>query len=130
MKKIRFIEVRVFIITIVIMLITQFFKDLPWWSFVIPVIGFGLWIRMKKWNVKAFPIGFIAGFLVWFGGNLYFHLTYNGIVLKKIGLLLGGNTAIVMLLAGIIGGIITGLALFIGRNILLHEDYHTNTINE
>jgi len=129
MNKMKITMIKTLIITVIIMLVIQLAEGLPWWFFVIPVMIFGIYISIRKWNVRAFPVGFSAGFLVWFAGNLYFHLTYNGIVLKKIGLLLSVPTVIVLLVAGIIGGLIAGLALYTGQHVLSDKNYsHNNNV--
>jgi hypothetical protein len=85
---------------------------LPWWTFIIPMVAGGILIVIKKWNVACFPVGFLAGFAVWAGGNLYYHKIYGGAILGRLDL---GNAAIAILFAGIIGGLLTGLALYTGK---------------
>lgn len=127
MKKRRFIDnTKIAIIIVVLMLLIQAIEGIPWWIFIVPVIAAGALSAFKKWQVNSFPIGFLAGFIVWFGGNLYFHLSYNGIILKKIGLLLSMSTAGVLLTAGLLGGLITGLALYTGQQILLNNEGDMN----
>jgi len=110
-----------FIITLVviigIVLLTKSIGVLPWWSFVVPVLLLGWVISKKQWRVAGFGTGFIAGFLIWFFGNLYFDSTLNGIVLGRIGLLIAMPKIVVLLLAGIMGGVLTGLALYAGKNL-------------
>ena len=62
--------------------------------------------------------------MVWFGANLCFDMTYNGIILNKIGLLLSVHKIIVLLISGIIGGLLTGLALYAGKSMII---YNKNT---
>jgi hypothetical protein len=110
-------NIRAIIITSVIVLLSSMAAALPWWFFVIPVLLFGTATTFLNWEVKGFLTGFIAGFIVWFGGNLYFDMTYTR-VLYKIGLLLSVPGIIVLLAAGVIGGLLSALALHTGRTIV------------
>jgi hypothetical protein len=91
---------------------------LPWWSFLLPVMIVGYGLSFLKWNLNAFIVGFIAGFLVWFGGNLLFDVQYDGFIIAKLAELLHVPKILVLFLSGIIGGVITGLAMYVGQNIL------------
>jgi hypothetical protein len=88
---------------------------LPWWSFVIPVILLGMFITARKWKVRTFTTGFLAGFLLWAGANLYFHLSFSGIILGRIE---AGPRVLVLLLSGVVGGLLTGFALYTGRSMM------------
>ena len=101
------------LLTIPIKLIAQ----LPWWTFVIPVLIFGIYITRKKREVPAFPVGFLTGFIIWCGSNLYFDILSNGITMNKIGLLLTVPKIVVIVISGLIGGLLTGLALYTGKSI-------------
>ena len=118
MKKKRSNNIKTLLITISLLLVAQMIDRLPWWSFVIPVLAFGVLISVKKWEISAFGIGFVAGFLVWLGANLYFDMTLGGIALDKIGLMLSVPKLIVMLISALIGGLLTALALYTGKFIL------------
>src|ERR1044072_5277707 len=91
--------IKIILLIICLVWVTKSIEMLPWWSFVIPVLLFGVVISIKKWRVAGFGIGFIAGFIIWFGGNMYFDITQNGIVLQKIGLLISVPKIVVMLIA-------------------------------
>lgn len=91
---------------------------LPWWSFVLPVIILGYGLGLLKWNLNAFIVGFISGFLIWFGGNLLFDVQYNGFIIVKLADLLHLPKILLLFLSGIIGGVITGLTMYVGLNIL------------
>lgn len=91
---------------------------LPWWSFIVAVMALGFAAGIKQWKVSAFLIGFLCGFLIWLGGNLYFHFTYNGQLLERIGT---APKIIVLLVSGLIGGVLTGLALYTGRTIAINK---------
>lgn len=95
--------------------------SLPWWGFVIPLFALGFVIRVRKWQVTAFPLGFVTGFLIWWLGNLYFDLTLNGRVLEKLALLLSIHKTVLLLGTGVMGGLVTGLSLYIGKNMILYR---------
>ena len=120
MKKIIIDSIKTGFITCSIILLTCRTDSLPWWSFVIPIIIFGIILSFLKWNVASFGIGFLSGFVVWFVTNLYFDRSYNSIF-YKIGLLLSVPKGVVLVISGLIGGIITGLALYSGRHFRLSE---------
>jgi hypothetical protein len=124
MKKNNKDTLKVILIIVAIVLLTNCMQHAYWWVFVIPVIILGVFISLCGWKVYAFPVGFLAGFFIWFGANLYFDQVSNGIVLNKIGLLIAMPKVIVMVIAGIIGGLITGLALYTGKSII---KIHKNT---
>ena len=104
----------IILITTVVKLAVQF----PWWFFVVPVLVFGSYIGIRKWNVAVFPTGFLAGFLIWFAGNFYFDKMSNGIIINKIALLLAMPSWLVFVISGLIGGLLTGLALYTGKSMV------------
>jgi len=91
---------------------------LPWWTFLLPVLILGNVLTLLKLNLNAFMLGFIAGFLIWFGGNSVFDIKYNGFILVKLADLLSVPKILLFLTSGIIGGILAGLAMYVGKNIL------------
>ena len=91
---------------------------LPWWIFLLPVMIVGYGLTLLKWDLNAFMVGFISGFLIWFFGNLLFDVQYDGFILAKMAGLLNVPKVLLFFLSGIIGGVITGLAMYIGQNIL------------
>ena len=91
---------------------------LPWWIFLLPVMIVGYGLTLLKWDLNAFMVGFISGFLIWFFGNLLFDVQYDGFIIAKMAGLLNVPKVLLFFLSGIIGGVITGLAMYIGQNIL------------
>jgi hypothetical protein len=91
---------------------------LPWWSFILPVIllgGVASWLRWKVWY---FFIGFVTGFVCWTGAFLCFHIAFqapfsNNDQDLSIWAMLG--------VSGLIGGLLTGLALYTGKSIIQWE---------
>ena len=108
-------NLKTFFIAPILVLACKMVPGLPWWAFVVPVAMLGIVITLLKWKVSSFLIGFLGGFLVWFGGNLYFHIAFEGRILSKL-----GSTAelIILLASGLMGGLLTGLALYTGKSIV------------
>jgi hypothetical protein len=121
MEKRRSDNFKTLLLTAFVLLLTRMVNNLPWWFFAVPVLVLGIVVTLKKWQVSGFTIGFIAGFLTWFGANLFFDLTLNGAVLARLGLLLSVPKFVVMLISGMIGGLITALALFAGKSIVAEK---------
>jgi hypothetical protein len=122
MKKNAFYNIKTMLIIIILVVLIRMIGILPWWSFVIPVIILGMVITFRAWHVSGFIVGFLSGLITWIGVNLYFDLTSNGIILNRIGLLLMMPKIIVILISGLIGGILTGLALYTGQNIMVYSE--------
>lgn len=110
------------IINIILVLSIGIFFNLPWWVFTIPVILLGCILSLKDWKVSYFLIGFIAGFLIWTGMNAYFDYSFAGVVLERLAATLSLNKLILLLAAGIIGGLLNGLALYTGSIILIKKE--------
>jgi hypothetical protein len=111
-------NVKAFLITSVLVIGTCMVTSLPWWSFVVPVLIFGIVIAFLGWKVAGFPVGFISGFVIWLAVNVYFDIIYNS-VFYKLGLILSVPKVIVLLIAGITGGLLTALALYTGKSMFL-----------
>lgn len=108
----------VVIICGIVMVLLGNVDSLPWWTYLVPLLIVGYVLALLKLNSNAFALGFIAGFLIWFGGNYLFDIKYNGNILIKLAGLLSVPKISLLLAAGVIGGLITGLALYVGKNIL------------
>ncbi len=92
---------------------------LPWWSFVVPVVALGGLITRRGWQVPCFGVGFGAGFAVWAGAYLYFHARYHGAILSRTGPL---SLVLVLAAVGLVGGLLTGLALHGGKSLVLKPE--------
>ena len=114
-------NIKTFLIATVLLVLTGMIGSIPWWGAVIPILALGLAANILKWRVSAFSIGFISGFVVWFGANLFFDITLEGTALYRIGVLASMPVLVILLIAGVIGGCITGLALYAGNSLLAHE---------
>lgn len=98
-----------------IILITAFLLNLflPWWSIAIPGLIFGYWFNHKA--LPSFYWGFLALFLLWGGQALYIHLANDGILSSRIAEMLSvGSPILVVLITGILGGLLSGLATLTG----------------
>jgi hypothetical protein len=120
MTKKTIYTLRTIALVVAVILISQNIPFLPWWSFVIPVILLGIFISFLEWKIASFAVGFLSGFLVWLGCNNYFDSIYNGILLHKLAPLLFMNKVTLLLASGLIGGLLTGLALYTGKTVLKH----------
>nr|WP_295875062.1 hypothetical protein [uncultured Chitinophaga sp.] len=118
MKKKIADNIKVFLLTTILILLVRLAGDFPWWSFVVFLVPAGMAMRYKKWQAAFFIAGFLSGFLIWTGASLYFEYTGNGIVLQKTALLLGTSRVLVVLGTGMIGGLISGLSLFTGATVM------------
>ena len=106
------------LIAAALILLTRQIPSFPWWSYAIPVLVLGIILSIAGWKVAGFPIGFLAGFIIWAGGNLYFDLRLDGIVLHKIAILFSIPKIVLIIASGLIGGLMTGLALYAGTIVL------------
>ncbi|WP_226179775.1 hypothetical protein [Hymenobacter lucidus] len=109
------------IISIILLLLAHQVDMLPWWGFIIPLFIFGVLINYLKWNVAGFSVGFIAGFLLWAGANVYYDIQYDGLILQKVALLFSLPKIVVFLIAGIIGGLLAGLAMYSGKGLFSYR---------
>jgi hypothetical protein len=105
-------NVKTFFLIVLLLLLLMPIDSIPWWSFVIPVSALGAIIGIRKWKVSTFFVGFLSGLSVWLGGNVVFHFYYGGILLRKMS---GEYVVVGLLIAGILGGLVTGLALYTGK---------------
>ena len=106
------------VVLLFLLLVTRMISSLPWWSFIVPVLIFGIIVSIRKWQVAGFAVGFICGFVIWLGANLYFNAALPGEVFPRIGLLFSIPPFLVVLFSALIGGILTGLAFYTGKLML------------
>lgn len=105
-------------ILLILLIITAYLVNLvlPWWG--IAITGLVLGFQIKPKSGKAFGVGFLALFLLWGGQALYIHLVNDGILSSRIAEMLGvGSPILVILITGIIGGLVSGLAVLSGATI-------------
>ncbi len=98
-----------------LILITAFLINLilPWWSIAIPGLVFGY--QFKKISWVSFGWGFLAVFVLWGGQALYIHFANERILSTRIAEMLGvGSSYLVILITGVLGGLVSGLATLTG----------------
>ena len=122
MKKKTRDNIKTALLLIPLIILTRLIDTLPWWFFVIPVLALGVTLTWRKWEFSSFAIGWLSGFLIWIGANLYFDKMLDGDILTKIGLLLAVPKIVVLLVSGIIGGLLSGLALYTGKAAVYNQE--------
>ena len=87
---------------------------LPWWGIAIAALLVALVVPQDAG--KAFLSGLLGVFLLWAGLAWWVDMKNNGVLSKKIAMVLplDGNTIYLILLTGIIGGLVAGLAAMSG----------------
>lgn len=100
------------ILTAILAFISGLF--LPWWGIAITSLLVALLVHQKAG--KAFLSGLLGVFLLWAGLAWWIDMKNNGILSKKIATILplGGNTILLILVTGLIGGLIAGFAAMSG----------------
>lgn len=89
---------------------------LPWWSIAVPGLVLGYLFKQKAW--ASFLWGFLALFLLWGGQALYIHLANDGILSTRVAHMLGVKAPLlVVLLTGVLGGLVSGVATLTGSLI-------------
>jgi hypothetical protein len=116
MKKDRLDNIKAFGCLLLLVPLAMMTDRIPWWSFVIVVALFGYIITIRKWKVAAFTTGFLSGLVIWIGANIFFHIIFGGTVFEKLGQVMFIPGFVVILLSGVIGGLLTGLALYTGKS--------------
>jgi len=90
------------------------FTSLPWWSFVITSFTVALGVHQKVG--KAFLSGFAGLFLLWSILAIFKDMANDHILAIKVAkiLPLGGSYWALILVTGLIGGLVSGLAAISG----------------
>lgn len=86
----------------------------PWWGIAITSLLVGILIHQGAG--KAFAAGLLGVFLLWAGLAWWIDMKNNGVLSKKIAMVLplGGNSIYLLLLTGLIGGLVAGFAAMSG----------------
>jgi hypothetical protein len=92
---------------------------LPWWGIAIISLLVALLVHQKAW--KAFLSGLLGVFLLWAGLAWWIDMKNNGVLSKKIAMILplGGNTILLICVTGLIGGLVAGFAAMSGSYLRL-----------
>lgn len=87
---------------------------LPWWCMAITALLVAVLIHQKAG--KAFLAGLAGVFLLWAGLAWWIDMKNNGVLSHKIAsvLPLGGSSFVLIVVTGIIGGLVAGLAAMSG----------------
>ena len=87
---------------------------LPWWCMAITSLLVALLIHQR--GGRAFLAGFLGVFILWASLAWWIDMKNNGVLSKKIAqvLPLGGSSLLLILLTGIIGGLVAGMAAMTG----------------
>lgn len=102
------------ILTALLAFATGLYGILPWWSFAITSFIIAIAIHQKAG--KAFLAGFLGLFLLWSILAMMIDSANDHILATKVATILplGGSYWVLILLTGIIGGLVSGLAALTG----------------
>lgn len=104
-----------FVITLIIALLLS--PYLPWWSVMVAGFVSALFFSLKK--AAVFFVPFLAVFLFFVLYAYMLSSVNNFILAKKIAILLplGGDPFVLILVTGLIGGLATGVAAMLGKQL-------------
>lgn len=87
---------------------------LPWWGIAVVALLTALLVQQRP--AKAFLSGLLGVFILWTGLAWWIDLKNNGVLSHKIAsvLPLGGNSLLLILVTGLVGGLVAGLAALTG----------------
>ena len=87
---------------------------LPWWGIAITSLLVAVLVHQK--TGKAFLSGLLGVFILWVGLAWWIDMKNNGVLSKKIAsvLPLGGSSLVLILVTGLIGGLVAGMAAISG----------------
>jgi hypothetical protein len=90
------------------------YSTLPWWSFAVSSLVVSVAIRQRPG--KSFLAGFLGLFLLWAGMALIKDAANEHILSAKVATILplGGSYLVLILVTGIVGGLVSGLAALTG----------------
>ena len=95
---------------------------LPWWGIAIAALLVAVIINQSAG--KAFLSGFLGVMLLWQGLAWWINIANQGVMAKKIALVLplGGNPVYLIIVTGIVGGLVAGFAAMTGSFLRLSKD--------
>ncbi|MDI9358672.1 MAG: hypothetical protein QM528_06975 [Phycisphaerales bacterium] len=93
----------------------------PWWSFAVAV--FIIHCFFKQGHFLSFLSGFMSIFILWFCIALVMDVRNNHILSQKIASLfyMNGSSIMLIIVTGLIGGILGGLAALTGSFITINK---------
>ncbi len=98
------------ILTALLAFVFGLFTQLPWWCFVIS--SFVVALAIQQSPSKSFLGGFAGLLVLWIGLALYKDIANQHLLSTKVAqiLPLGGSYMLLVLVTGIVGGLVSGLA--------------------
>jgi hypothetical protein len=102
------------ILTAFLAYVTGLYSTLPWWSFAITSLVVGITVHQKAG--RAFLSGFLGLFLLWSGMAAMKDAANEHVLSVKVAqvLPLGGSYLVLILVTGVVGGLVSGLAAMTG----------------
>ncbi len=102
------------ILTVLLAFIAGILSFSPWWGFALTSFLVAILVHQKGW--KAFLSGFLGLFLLWAGLAWWVDMQNNSLLSSKIAAILplGGNSVLLILVTGFVGGLVSGLAAITG----------------
>lgn len=111
-----------FLVALLLTALLAFIASLyfEWWVIAIAAFIVGVMVLQKAW--KAFLAGFAAIFLLWASLAKWMDNANESILSQKIASLLGldGNSILLILITGLVGGLVGGFAALSGSYIRKH----------
>jgi hypothetical protein len=105
-----------FLVAIILTALLAFISGLflPWWGIAVTSLVVALLVHQK--SGKAFLSGLLGVFLLWAALAWWIDMKNNGVLSKKIAsvLPLGGSAIVLILVTGIVGGLVAGMAAMSG----------------
>lgn len=105
-----------FLVAIILTALLAFISGLflPWWGMALTSLLVAVIVHQKAG--KAFLSGLLGVFILWAGLAWWIDMKNNGVLSKKIAMVLplDGNALYLLLLTGIIGGLVAGFAAMSG----------------
>jgi hypothetical protein len=105
-----------FLVAVVLTALLAFISGLflPWWGIAITSLLVAVLVHQQAG--KAFLAGLLGVFLLWGGLACWIDSKNDGVLSKKIAavLPLGGNAILLILVTGMIGGLVAGMAAMSG----------------
>ena len=106
-----------FILSIILIVIVAALLQLllPWWIISVAAFAGGYLVRQEWW--KALLAGFTSIFLLWAVYAYFITSANSNLLAHKVALVfpMGGHTSFLLLLTGLVGGLVGGLASLTGR---------------
>ena len=105
-----------FLVAIILTALLAFISGLflPWWGIALTSLLVAVLVHQKAW--KALLSGFLGVFILWAGLAFWIDMRNNGVLSKKIAMILplGGNSMLLIIATGFVGGLVAGLAAMSG----------------